>query len=119
MLSHNHQCCSPAHLECLAFLWILIRTDDLITAARAFFHSSFIQSCLLQDLRSLTTQICVPINTNLGRGQRSEVTGLRCIDPSTAGHSLYRNEPLTMLWPLCSRPHPPLCCHNMETGVYR
>lgn len=106
ILSHSQQCCSPAHLESSAFLWILIKTDDLITAARAF-------SPLLSRSKpppagswSGTTQIGVPINTNLGRGQRSEVTGLRCNDPSTAGHSLYRNVLLTMLWLLCYWPHP-------------
>lgn len=50
ILSHSHQCRSPAHLDSSAFLWILIETDDLITAARAFFPSLFIPSRLLRDL---------------------------------------------------------------------
>lgn len=64
--------------------------------------------------RETTQRIYVPINTNLGRGQRSKVTGLRCNDPSTAGHSLYRNVVLSAVWPLCYWPYPPLCCHHME-----
>lgn len=61
--------------------------------------------------RETTQRIYVPINTNLGRGQRSKVMGLRCNDPTTAGHSLYRNIVLSAVWPLWSWPYPPLWCH--------
>lgn len=67
--------------------------------------------------RETTQRIYVPINKNLGRGQRSKVMGLRCNDPTTAGHSLYRNIVLSAVWPLCSWPYPLLCCHHMERKV--
>lgn len=54
-----------------------------------------------------TQKVCVPINTNLGRGQRSEVTGQRSNDPSTAGHSLYRSAVLSVTWSLVLLAPPP------------
>lgn len=67
----------------------------------------FIQSFLLgiryntEDLR--------PNKYKLDRGQRSKVTGLKCNDPSTAGHSVLRNVTHSAVWPFCYSPCPPLC----------
>lgn len=54
-----------------------------------------------------TQKVCVPINTNLSKGQGSEVTGQRSNDPSTAGHSLYRSAVLSVTWPLVLLAPPP------------
>lgn len=80
-------------------------------------HIFFIQSLTWAGFQRDTTQrIYVPINTDLGRGQRSKVMGLRYNDHCTAGDSLYWNVILSAVWPQCYWPSPPLCCHR---GAWR